>query len=140
MSLNYPIIGILLGSTKQIKMKSEIKKLVELGAIIKMPHKTKINEWFSEISISKVKHSFNGRIYYIISPFGEQIYDVDIAVNTFIDYSFTSKNIGYIQKRLSLKGVDLEQYDLETPNQELLKMFEEESKIVDEETKLFLDK
>lgn len=46
---------------------------------------------------------------------------------------FTSKNKGYIQQRLDKT---INRYNLEKPSKELIKIFEKEGKIVDEEFKL----
>lgn len=123
-------------------MKNEIKKILEIGSTVKASYKSAINDWFSEISISKIKQTWDdGKTYYFISPYCEKFYNIDDAVYKFISYAYTSKNYGYIQQRLINKGVDFEnEYDLENPNEKVKKLFEDEGKIVDQEYQDLLPK
>ena len=68
---------------------------------------------------------------------GTELYDVDEAIDFFLDKAITSKNIGYVQGRLDKKFDFEEDYDLEHPDKELKKIFKAEGKLVDEEAKQF---
>jgi hypothetical protein len=104
---------------------NSIKELLELGATIKFPHKSKINEWYSEVEFYKYKDR------YCISNH-KDFTNIQDAISYWSEVVFSSKNYGYIQKRLSYK-IDLEQFDLEKPNKKLINLFKEEAKLVDEE-------
>ena len=111
--------------------KEDIKAVLEFGFKLEFPYKSKIESWYGNISINKIDD-----LYYI-HPFNITLYDIDEAINYFLDKAITSKNIGYIQNRLD-KKVDFEEdYDLEKPNKDLKKLFKDEGKIVDEEAKQF---
>jgi len=109
--------------------KEHIKELLNFGFKIEFPFKDKINSWYTNISISEYEK------YYNIHPYSIKFYDIDEAINYFLDKAITSKNKGYIQGRLDKKINFEEDYDLEKPSKELIKLFEDEGKIVDEEAK-----
>ena len=113
-------------------MKESIIDIVEKGGTISIPHKTKIDEWYGELKISKLANN-----EYVIQPYWQKFSNVEDAVNWFLNEGFTSKNFGYIQKRLDSKGIEFSEYDIEEPTDEVRKAFEEEGKIVDEEAKEF---
>ena len=73
---------------------------MEKGGTISVPHKSKINEWYGELKISKL-----GKNEYVIQPYWQKFSDIDDAVNWFMDKGLTSKNKGYIQNRLRDKGL-----------------------------------
>jgi hypothetical protein len=106
-------------------MKESIRQLLLLGCKVSISYKRKINEWFSNIEI----YALNG-LYYVDYKEYDNIED---AINIFCDTAFTSKNVGLIQRRLQDKGVDFEDYNLEYPDAELIKIFEEEGKLLDQE-------
>lgn len=108
--------------------RENIKEVLNFGFKIEFPYKSEINQWYSNISINKY------RDYYEISPMSVKFYDIDEAVDYFLKEAISSKNKGYIQNRLNRK-YDLEEYNLEKPDEELKKLFEDEGKIVDEEFK-----
>jgi len=111
--------------------KESIKEILEFGFELKFPYKSKIDSWYGNISISKCYD------YYNIQPFNVTLYNIDEAIDYFLDKAVTSKNVGYIQGRLD-KKVDFEEdYDLEHPDDELKKLFDDEGKIVDDESKQF---
>jgi hypothetical protein len=111
--------------------KESIKEVLEFGFKVGFPYKSKINNWYGNISINKNHGSF------YIEPFDVTLYDIDEAIDYFLDKAVTSKNVGYIQGRLD-KKVDFEEdYDLEHPDDELKKLFDDEGKIVDDESKQF---
>lgn len=112
-------------------MKQSIIDIIEKGGTISVPHKSKINEWYGELKISKL-----GKNEYVIQPYWQKFSDIDDAVNWFMDKGLTSKNKGYIQNRLRDKGLLDDSCDLERPNEKIKKLFREEGKIVDEEAKL----
>jgi hypothetical protein len=115
-------------------MRQEIKKLLEMGSTIKAPYKTKINEWFAEVSITKLWDEYDQKTTYFISPFAHNFTDIDEAVDKFISYAYSPKNYGYIQIRLTNRGnPPFDEYDIENPSKKLKKIFEDESKIVEEE-------
>lgn len=109
-------------------IKEYIKETLKFGFKIEFPYKSIINQWYSNISIYKFSD------YYEISPMSVKFYDIDEAVDYFLNEAISSKNKGYIQNRLNRK-YDLEEYNLEKPDDELEKIFDEEGKIVDEEFK-----
>jgi len=116
-------------------MINAIKKILNSGGKIQVSYKQEINEWYSEISITKLKDDECGESLYVVHPIWIEFYDIDAAVNYFCDAAYTSKNKGYIQNRLIDKGLINDEMDLEKPNKQLKKLFEEEGKIVDEEFK-----
>jgi len=95
-------------------------------------YKTKINDWFSNIEI----YSLNHRYYVFCYVFD----NIEEALDKFCDTAFTSKNIGLIQRRLQDKGVDFDEYKLENPDAELIKIFEEEGKLLDQEYEILNQK
>lgn len=111
-------------------MKESIIDIVEKGGTISIPHKTKIDEWYGELKISKLANN-----EYVIQPYWQKFSNVEDAVNWFLNEGFTSNNFGYIQKKLDSKGIEFSEYDIEEPTDEVRKAFEEEGKIVDEEAK-----
>ena len=111
--------------------KESIKEILEFGFELKFPYKSKIDSWYGNISISKCYD------YYNIQPFNVTLYNIDEAIDYFLDKAITSKNKGYIQSRLD-KKIDFEEdYDLERPNEELKRIFKDEGKLVDKEAKQF---
>ncbi len=115
-----------------MKLSEAIKKIVETGGIVEMAHKSQIDEWYGSVKV--YKSTYSGK-YFIEHGYGEYK-TLDEVIDKFMDLAYTSKNIGYIQKRLDAKGVDFEsEYDLENPSDELRKMFKDEGVIVDEEFK-----
>ena len=114
--------------------KQSIKEMLEVGATIKVGFKEEINSWYDEYSIHKSNLDFGSKYY--ISPTMKGFENAEEAINEFCEHVFTSKNVGYIQKRLHEKGIDFENdYDLERPTKELREIFAEEGKLVDEEYK-----
>lgn len=119
-------------------MKQAIKDILKVGGSISFSLKHSIDEWFGSIKIYHVTPHWDpdAKPYYYIEPYGKSFFDIDEAVDFFINEAFTSKNVGYVQNRLRDKGVDFEMdFDLENPSEELLKLFDEEGKLVDEEFK-----
>lgn len=119
-----------------MNLKSSIRSLLEIGCTVKFPYKESINSWYGDVSISKLSSHIKTDVY-IVQPLFTEIYDIDDAIDYFINIAFSSKNVGYIQKRLVDKGIDFEDYDLERPNEEVKSKFKAEAIIVDEEFKLF---
>ena len=115
-----------------MNIRESIKSLLNLGVTVKKPFKDNINDWYSEFSLSPVYSELRGGLVYL-SGF-ETFFDVDLAVEFFMSNCFTSKNKGYIQERLSRK-VNLDRHNLTKPSEELIQLFEDEGKIVDEEYK-----
>ena len=119
-------------------MKQAIKDIIQAGGSIGFSLKHSIDEWFSTIRIYSVTPHWNpdAKTYYHIEPYPKQFYDIDEAVNFFLQEAFTSKNVGYIQNRLRDKGIDFESdFDLENPSAEPIQLFDDEGKLVDEEFK-----
>ena len=117
-------------------MKNSIRKIVENFGTISFPYKTEINDWYSQITFTKVNPMWDDKTdpNYFISPMGLKFNSMDEGINEFMELALTSKNKGLIQKRLTNKGYNFEDdYDLEKPNPELIKLFEEEGKKLDEE-------
>lgn len=117
-------------------MKNSIRKIVENFGTVSFPYKTEINDWYSSISFTKIKPMWDDKMvpYYFISPMGLKFNSLDEGINEFMELALTSKNKGLIQERLTNKGYNFEDdYDLEKPNPELIKLFEEEGKKLDEE-------
>ncbi len=113
-----------------MKLRDAIIKIVETGGIVEIAHKSKINEWYGSVKV--YKSTYSGK-YFVEYSRGE-FKTAEEAVNVFMDLAYTSKNVGYIQKRLDNKGIDFESdYDLEKPSKELRKLFKDEGKIVDKE-------
>ena len=113
-------------------MKQSIIEIIERGGTISIPYKTKINEWYGELKITKLDKN-----EYVIQPYWQKFSDVEDAVNWFLNEGFTSKNKGYIQGRLDDKGVKFSDYDIENPTKEVKDAFKKEGKIVDNEAKSF---
>lgn len=115
-------------------IKQSIKEVVDIGATVKFSFKSSIDSWFSEYSLHKAHPEFGGGYY--LYPTMKKFENIDEAVDVFCEIIFTSKNIGYAQDRLRDKGIDFENdYDLERPTQELIELFEQEGKLIDEEYK-----
>jgi hypothetical protein len=118
-------------------LKEHIKKLLETGSSISVSYKTKIDEWYGSMKICRLYDNELGCYEYIIEPGWKKFVDIDQAVNEYCYYGYTSKNFGYIQNRLNDKGLIDEEENLEKPSKEIKKLFREEGKIVDEESKAF---
>ena len=114
-------------------MKKEIETLLECGAEIKIPYKIKIPDWYTNISIIK----YNKR--YLISggPFHIEFYNVEDALNFFLEKAFSSINYGYVQDRLYKKNIIGEDTNIEHPNKKTIDIFKKEAKLVDEEFKKY---
>ena len=112
--------------------KESIIEIINFGGTISFPYKKKINDWYSDIKITKL-----GSDEYVIQPGWQKFADVEEAVNWFMDKCFTSKNVGYIQSRLMDKGIVTENSNLENPDKEIKDIFKKEGKLVDEEAKSF---
>ena len=118
---------------KNKNMKESIKTILLMGGSMSIPYKTEINEWYGSLRINKL--SDGG---YVVEPGWENFSDIDDAVNFFLHKGYTSNNVGYIQTRLSEKGIDFERdYDLENPDSKLKKLFKDEAKLVYQEAKAF---
>lgn len=115
-------------------MKEHIKKLLEADSTISVSHKTKINQWYSEIKISQHTDEEFGKVYTVNNPY-INFYNIDDAVDYFCYNAYTSKNIGYIQNRLNNKGL-INEYDVEHPTKKLKEIFKKEGVLIDEEAKL----
>ncbi len=110
-------------------MKREsIKDILENGGTVELPFKSSINEWYSNIRIYCLEKN-----RYVVEPQYQKFSNIDEAVNWFLKESTTSKNVGYVQSRLSRTGVNFESYELD--DLELKSMIEKEGKIVDAEFK-----
>ncbi len=113
-------------------MKESIKNILLAGGSISLPYKTEINEWYGSLRINKL--SDGG---YVVEPGWENFSDIDDAINFFLHKGYTSNNVGYIQDRLRNKGINFDRdYNLEKPDSKLKKLFKDEAKLVDEESKL----
>jgi hypothetical protein len=113
-------------------MKEAIINILQKGGSISIPYKSEINEWYSELRISKLKSN-----EYVIQPRWQKFSNIEDATNWFLNEGFTSKNYGYIQNRLMEKGLISDGDDLEKPNQKIKYLFEQEGKLVDLEAKEF---
>jgi len=106
-------------------MKREsIKDILKHGGSIDVPFKSKINDWSSSMKI--YSHRSN---LYIVDPHHQKFSNIDEAVDWFISKGLTSKNIGYVQSRLSSRGIDFESISPKEANI----LIKEEGKIVDAE-------
>lgn len=112
--------------------KKAIIDVVELGGTVVFDYKSSIDSWFSEIKIFKIENE------YIIYPGWKQFSDSESAINYFMDEAFTSKNFGYVQKRLIKKGILNEDDKYENPSTKMKLAFEQEGRLVDEEFKSIL--
>ena len=115
-------------------MKESIKILLQSGCSIKFPYKERIDSWYGDVSISKTKLKVDA---YVIQPNFTEIYDIDEAVDYFINIAFSPKNIGYVQSRLRNKGIEFDDYDLENPTSSVKEKFKEETFLVKEEFEKF---
>ena len=110
--------------------KEAIKKCIENNLSIQCWYKRSLYDWRDDISINKRAdgtYLSDGRIYDF----------VDDAVNNFIEIAFSSENYGYLEKRLiDTKLIDAET-DLEFPDDKIVKLFEEEKLLVEDEYKKF---
>lgn len=111
--------------------RESIKNIIENGGTITVSYKTAIDDWYSDLKFSMLDEG-----EYVIYPLWKKFSTIDDAINYFLTKAYSSSNIGYIQNRLSKKGIDFESYNLEKPNDEVKKLFKDESLIVDEEFKL----
>jgi hypothetical protein len=109
--------------------KESFKQLLEAGVTLQFPYKTKISSWYGELKAYKQYDGF----YHVDHT---RFSDIDQAVDFFITEAFTSKNVGYIQSRLMNKNL-LGEYDLEKPTSKIKNLFQEEGKVVDEESKVW---
>ena len=107
-------------------MKNEILKLVQAGLAVKAYTKRKIASNFGSCLIYRFEDKF------IVENEPKEFADLKEAVDRFVEIAFSPKNIGYIQQRIG-RTVDLYDYDLEEPSEELKALFEEELKKVAKE-------
>jgi hypothetical protein len=110
-----------------MEIKDSIKELLSKGISMEKSYKSEISSWYSQIKI----YEYDGR--YTVNH--TEFYDIDEAVNYFIKKCFSKDNVGYIQQRLFEKGLLRKDDDeiLEHPTKEVIELFEEEGKLVDEE-------
>ena len=113
-------------------MKAAIIDILQKGGSISIPHKSKINEWYGELKISKLSSG-----EYVIQPLWQKFSNIEDAANWFLNEGFTSKNYGYIQNRLMERGLVSDGDDLEKPNQKIKNLFKQEGELVDLEAKGF---
>lgn len=113
-------------------MRESIKLLLNSGVSIRKSYKSKINDWYGEFELYRVYDYYTKKDKYY--AWHKEFTDIDEAVEFFMVTCLTSKNKGYIQQRLD-KKLNIEDYDLENPSEDLIQIFEEEGKIVDEEFK-----
>lgn len=114
-------------------MIKNFKRLLKRGFEISYPYKTKINDWYGRITLRKVKDNI-GNCYIIDGDFPrKEFYDIDNAIKFYINETLTSKNVGYIQKRLRDSGRLTEDDDLESPSPEIMEMFRKEQLEVNKE-------
>lgn len=107
--------------------KEAIKQVVSAGLRVQFPFKRQISSWYGEIRLYQLDN-----FYYSCDT---KFSDLDEAVNHFCTEAFTSKNVGYIQSRLMDKKLVNDGSNLESPDRELKKLFDDEGKKVDEEAK-----
>lgn len=104
-------------------MKREsIKDILQNGGSVEVPFKSNIKDWFSSMKIYSL-----GSNLYIVDPYYQKFSNVDDAVDWFISKGLTSKNVGYVQSRLSNRGIDFESISPKETNS----IIKEEGKIVD---------
>lgn len=116
-----------------MKMRESIKLLLNNGVSIRKSYKSKINDWYGEFELYKVYDFYDKKEKYY--AYHKDFNNIDDAIEFFMISCFTSKNKGYIQQRLDKKFDFENDYNLEKPSAELIKIFDEEGKIVDEEFK-----
>lgn len=104
-------------------MRESIKLLLNSGVSIRKSYKSKILRVYDYYTKKDKYYAWH-----------KEFTDIDEAVEFFMVTCLTSKNKGYIQQRLD-KKLNIEDYDLENPSEDLIQIFEEEGKIVDEEFK-----
>ena len=110
-------------------LRESIANVVKTGGRISVAYKTKINEWYGDLTLY---HS-DYRKKYVVEHY-QEFENIDAAVDLFMQKAYTSANVGYIQNRLKKKGIDFEaDYDLEKPSKALKKLFADEGKLVDSE-------
>lgn len=116
-------------------MKESIKKIVQIDGKISVSYKKKINQWFGEIKIFKIFcEELNGYEFIVEHGGWKKFNNIDDAVEYFCYHAYTSKNFGYIQNRLMDSGkIGEDEFDLERPSDELIEIFKEEGKLVDQE-------
>ena len=106
--------------------KEAIKECIENNLSIGCWYKRSVDDWRDDITINKRadgKYLSDGRIFD----------SVDDAVDNFIQVAFSSENYGYLEKRLINKKLLDAGTELEFPDDETIKLFEEEKLLVEAE-------
>ena len=103
-----------------------IKKLLNNNSSISVPFKNKIDDWYSEINISRLGEK------YVISQGQMIFYNIDEAIDYFCDLAYSSKNKALIQTRLFDKGLIDEDFLIDSNK---MRLVDEECELVDEKFK-----
>jgi hypothetical protein len=111
-------------------MKQAIKEILLAGGKVSFGLKYSIDEAYTSIEIYSI--NVDSSLDYIVEPHVGYFTDIDKAIDFFVVEAFTSKNVGYLQKRLQDRGI---LFDVEDLSDEILNLFDEEGKLVAEEFK-----
>jgi hypothetical protein len=101
-----------------------IKNVILFGGTIEFPYKKKINEWYGKVSICSLDQG------YYVFPYGFTFSSCDIAIEYLLSVILSPDNAAYVIDRLSKKGIVC---DLESPDDEYIKKFNIERRIVKKE-------
>lgn len=117
------------------QIKEAIKTLVELGGTYKISYKSDVKDWYGDIKIFKYKEDYGDELTMYCVDYGKRFINIDDAVNYFCDLALTSKNVGYVQSRLSYK-MKFDEYDIEDESPDFMEAMKKEAELVDAEAKL----
>lgn len=82
-------------------MKESIKTLVQQGLVVTTGYKKKVKDWYVNVDI----YMYNNKYRVVGGPFNADFDDIDTGVKFYIDEILSVKNIGWIWKRLRIKGI-----------------------------------
>jgi hypothetical protein len=109
--------------------RESIKNVIESGGTIQFPYKRNLKSWYGECSISK---SANKEYYIRGGGPASTFRDADLCIDFFISMLISPDNAAYVIERLSKEGIWC---DLEDPDDEYIKKFKKEKKVVAKELK-----
>lgn len=120
-------------------IKESISNILEMGGTVEFPYKSSIADWYSNTKIYRLEDKKG--YFYIVDPRYMNFYDINEAIDFFMDLSMSSKNKALVFKNLIKKNLLTNEdfYNLEHGeiSDKLKKLDKKESKLIDEDFKKY---
>lgn len=117
---------------KKQEIKESISQILDLGGQVQFSYKYTLESWYGESYI--VYFSLNDEYFIHGTPLHGTYKDKNVAIEKFVNFIFSEKNLAYVIKRLEKRvNFDPEDYDFRDPSQELIDLIEEEKELIKKE-------